>query len=107
MYYVWNADSWQGLYVRESDAIAIATQIGGSYGASVPQSTKDAQTARLAQEAIDKADRIQQITDKLTGMSAAQLNTYIDNNTGDLASARVYLKRLTLVVQALAIEVGK
>ncbi len=72
------------------------------------QSAIDTIIAQRVQDAADaaqaKADRIQEITDKLTGMTPSQLNTYIDNNVTDLASARTYLKRLTLIVRHLAIE---
>ena len=71
------------------------------------QAEIDAKAAADAQAAQGKAARIQDLTDKLTGLTPNQLDTYIENNVTNIASAKTYLKRLTLIVQALAIESGK
>ncbi|VAX17056.1 hypothetical protein MNBD_NITROSPINAE04-866 [hydrothermal vent metagenome] len=55
-------------------------------------------------EATTKANRVAEISNKLTSMTPAQLDSYIDTGITDLKSAKVYLKRLTRIVQALAKE---
>jgi len=64
---------------------------------------KIAERAALAQVA---ADRRADILAKLSGVADAQLDAYIDTNVTNLTSATAYLKRLTKVTRALAIEMG-
>jgi len=59
--------------------------------------------ADLAKEQA-QSDRIAGIRDKLTNLTPAQVSNYIDNNVTNLAGAVTYLKRLTLVVRDIAIE---
>ena len=51
-------------------------------------------------------DRQADIVAKLSGLTDAQIDTYIDTNVTNLMSAVIYLKRLTKVTRALAIEAG-
>ncbi len=57
-------------------------------------------------EKTAKANRIAEIRTKLTSMTPAQLDNYVDNNVTDMASTRTYLKRLTLVVRNIALDTG-
>jgi len=65
--------------------------------------------AELEQASGDASDAAAQYTDAksaldlsdITGITYAQLDTYIDNNVTDLASARVFLKKLAKVVLAI------
>lgn len=52
------------------------------------------------------ADRRADIIAKLSGLTDAQVDGYIDANVTNLAGAVAYLKRLTKVVRALAHETG-
>ena len=60
----------------------------------------EAAKAQADQEALDHAANI---ADKLTGLTDAQIDNYIDSNVTDLASARTYLKRLTKATRSVAI----
>jgi len=81
-------------------------------GILVPQTLTEVDAIK-AQRATDaktestkKAARVAEIKSKLTGMTFAQLDNYIDTNITNMASAKVYLKRLTRIVRSLAKEVG-
>lgn len=52
------------------------------------------------------ADRRADIVARLSGLTDAQIDAYIDANVTNLAGAVAYLKRLTKAVRALAIEAG-
>ena len=101
MFYVWNTNSWQGGYPRESDAIAIAAEIGGTYGLTVPQNIKNAQTARLAQEKQKKIDRAQMIVDNISGKTKNQIDNAIDG-IDNLASAKTMMKKMARAIWALS-----
>lgn len=101
-------DHYEGKY-SQAGAQAMATARGWTAVEgieNVPQLVKDGRAAKEAQAGQDKAARIAEIKNKLTAMTPAQLNSYIDANVTDLGSAIVYLKRLTLIVRALAKEAG-
>ena len=63
-------------------------------------------TAARAAERQAIADRRADIVARLSGLADAQIDAYIDINVSNLAGAVAYLKRLTKVVRALAIEAG-
>jgi hypothetical protein len=49
---------------------------------------------------------VSEILDKLDKVTPNQIDSYIDNNVTDLASAKDFLKRLTKIVALMAIESG-
>lgn len=102
------ADHWEGKYSQaDAQAMAVAkgwTAVNGKK--NIPQVVKDGRDAKEAQAVADKATRIAEIKNKLTSMKPPQLDSYIDANVTDLASVKIYLKRLTLIVRNLAKEQG-
>lgn len=58
------------------------------------------ETARIA--GIHSDADCQELTNRLAGASAAQIKTYVQNNVTDLASAKVLLAKMLLVMSDMA-----
>ena len=97
---------WNVITVHRSIRGQVRVDIPGLFLRKWNQVEIDAKIAANAQAAADKAVRIQALKDKMSNITRAQLNNYIDNNVTDLPGAVAYLKRLSAIVQDLVIESG-
>lgn len=89
-------------FFSEKWTTSITVASSGGYDKLVSQlsaSTGMVKVMPVSQESLSEAYRIREL---ITGLSYAQLDSYIDTNVTDLASAKVYLKRLSKVVLALS-----
>lgn len=77
----------------------------GNIPLSDPERTPE-KIAERAAEAQAQADRRNKIITEVSGLMDAQIDSYIDTNVTNLAGAVTFLKRLTKVIRALAIESG-
>jgi len=103
-----NVNHWECCY-SQNDAQNLATVKGWTavLKSEIPQFVVDAKVDKKALANSDRATRRSEIQSKLTRLSNAQIDSYIDANVTDLASAREYLKRLTKVTRDLAREERK
>jgi hypothetical protein len=77
----------------------------GNTPASDPEMTPEKVTARAAERQA-ATDRRADIIAKLSGLTDAQIDAYINANVTNLSGAVAFLKQLTKVTKALAVEAG-
>lgn len=66
--------------------------------ANAESDTSTVTPKNIANQMMNSEDALK--SSAITGITYAQLDTYIDNNVTDLASAKVYLKKLSKIVLA-------
>jgi hypothetical protein len=90
---------WQYEYVEVEGKVTKSKVLAAMDKAQLEVDTQEWTPQEVATQFDDSKSKLK-LSD-LTGITYAQLDTYIDNNITDLPAAKVYLKKLSAVVLAL------